>query len=61
VKTALLSIPALGFALMATYATVWVVGAAHQLAAFYPTVFVLIVVAAWWGGLTLWASKVLER
>jgi hypothetical protein len=42
---------------MATYGTVWAIGAAHQLASFYPTVFVLIVVAAWWGGLTMWASR----
>jgi hypothetical protein len=60
VKTALIAIPALGFACIATYGTVWIVGAAHQLASFYPTVFVLIVVAAWWGGLTMLGRKVFE-
>jgi hypothetical protein len=60
VKTALIAIPALGFALLATYATAWVVGAAAQLAFAYPTVFVLIVVAAWWGGLTMLGRKVFE-
>jgi hypothetical protein len=49
--------PALGFACMATYLTVWAIGAAHQLALYYPTVLVLIVLAAWWGGLTMWASR----
>jgi hypothetical protein len=60
VKTALIAIPALGFALMATYATVWAIGAAHQLALYYPTVLVLIVLAAWWGGLTMLGKKVFE-